>query len=284
MDITLIMMRMLERGFIYALPTMSTYLTSRVIKFDDLSIDGSFGLGGALTAWAMMHNIHPAFGLALSIVAGMFSGLCTGLLHTRLYFNNLISGIIISTALFSVNLKIAGETALLNPSKVLLQNPFLNNFEINFGGLITCATIIFIILYWFLRTDFGLIMYATGDNPRRVSLLGKYTSYYIILNLMIANGINALAGSLLVHYAGYFSIWQSIGILVTCLASLVISEIISKKFSIALIIGSIIYQGILIISYALHHDTELNRLYAALLIIFIMMFQKKSYPFSIRRY
>src|SRR5690349_5934469 len=132
----LIIQGIIERGLIFALCVMSMYLTSRIIRFDDLSLEGSFGLGGAVMALLLSKNIAWWLAFPCVILSGAIAGLATGLLHTKLKLNNLISGIVVMTALFSINLKIAGSnmvlsnkatlfTLLSNNTKLILLIPFI---------------------------------------------------------------------------------------------------------------------------------------------------------------
>src|SRR4030095_14562816 len=117
----LIIQGIIERGLIFSITVMSIYITSRIIKFDDLSVEGSFGLGGALAALLLTNNIPSFIALPLVIIAGALAGLATGLLHTQLKLNNLISGIVVTTALFSINLKIAGSNMVLGSKSTIFD-------------------------------------------------------------------------------------------------------------------------------------------------------------------
>lgn len=275
----------LELGMIYSLLTMSTYLTSRIIKFDDLTIDGSFGLGGAITIWLLSHHVDPITSLGISLCAGAAAGLATALLYTYMGFNNLISGIIVSAALFSVNVRTAGYVQSISKSAESLWQfiPFdLGALTLTIA-LSLCAITLFTLLYWFLSTEVGLLIYATGDNPRRLILLGENPKWYRAICLMIANALNALGGSLLVHYNGFFSIWSTVGILITCLAGIIIASIFNARFNPALIVGATIYQAILLISQTIQPSRDLNKLIAAILIIIIMLFKRQRNGLRTRR-
>ena len=116
----LILQGIIERGLIFGITVMSIYLTSRIIRFDDLSVEGSFGLGGAFMALLLTRNVHWLLAFPLVIAAGAIAGFATGLLHTKLKLNNLISGIVVTTALFSINLKIAGSNMIVGSKPTFL--------------------------------------------------------------------------------------------------------------------------------------------------------------------
>ncbi len=272
----LIIQGIIERGLIFSVTVMAIYLTSRIIKFDDLSVEGSFGLGGALAALLLTHNVPSFIALPLVIVAGACAGLTTALLHTQLKLNNLISGIVVTTALFSINLKIAGSNMVLNNKTTIFDFiPFINNNTIKIIMLLPLICALLLFIKWLLNTECGFLFTAVGDNPQMLTNLGKNPQHYIMGALMISNALTALAGAIFVHYVGYFSIWASVGILIIALAGLIIAETLGSGFGFTLILGAIIYQAIIATTFEFNVDPEWNKFITALLII--LMIANKRY-------
>ncbi len=266
----IILQGIIERGLIFALVVCGVFLTSRIIKRDDLTVEGSFGFGGACAAFCLMNNLPIWLSMLLSCLAGASAGLATGLLHTKLKLNILVSGIVIATALFSVNLKIAGSNMILNNAHTIFDvlPPI---FEPIKTVLILVPLVLCIIfcIKWLLDTEIGFLLQAIGNNPQIVTNLGKNKDAFIILGLIIANTLTALAGALFVQYVGYFSIWASIGVLIISLASLIIAEQISKQLLISVIAGAIVFQTIIALTFELNIDQDWNKLITALLIIIL---------------
>lgn len=271
----LIIQGIIERGLIFSITVMAIYLTSRLIRFDDLSIEGSFGLGGALMAVLLTKNIHwlPAF--AFVIIGGALAGLITGLLHTKLKLNNLISGIVVTTGLFSINLKIAGSNMIISNKRTLFDLlPGITTMKIILLIPVICGVLM--VIKWFLRSEYGYLFHAVGDNPQMLTNLGKNADTYIIAALMLANALTALGGALFVQYVGYFSIWSSVGILIIGLAGLILSETMGHYFSFNLLIGAILYQAIIAVTFEFNLDPEWNKLITATLIVLMIILKKHS--------
>ena len=271
----LIVQGIIERGLIFSITVMSIYLTTRIIRFDDLSVEGSFGLGGALMALLLTRNIYWLPALILVVVAGALAGLATGLLHTKLKLNNLISGIVVTTALFSINLKIAGSNMIVG-NKATLFDILPNISNMKFVVLLPLICGLLLAVKWFLNTECGYLFNAVGDNPQMLTNLGKNAHTYTIAALMMANGLTAFAGALFVQYVGYFSIWSSVGILIIALAGLILSETLGSAFSFNLIIGAILYKAIIAATFEFNVDPEWNKLITALLIILMITLKRHS--------
>jgi len=278
----LIIQGIIERGLIFSISVMAIYITSRIIRFDDLSVEGSFGLGGALMALLLTRSIHWAIAFPLVIAAGAIAGLATGLLHTKLKLNNLISGIVVTTGLFSINLKIAGSNMVLGSKPTLFDLiPGAANMKIII--LLPVISGLLLIIKWFLRTECGFLFKAVGDNPQMLTNLGKNAHTYTIAALMLANGLTAFAGALFVQYVGYFSIWSSVGILIIALAGLILSESLGQAFGFNLLIGAILYQAIIAATFEFNVDPEWNKLITALLIVLMIALKKHSSIFTQRQ-
>lgn len=275
----LIIQGIIERGLIFAITVMAIYTTSRIIHFDDLSVEGSFGIGGALMALLLTKNVHWMPASVIVIIAGALSGLATGLLHTKLKLNNLISGIVVTTALFSINLKIAGSNMVLG-NKATIFDLISGTAHFKLITLLPLICGLLLLIKWFLNTECGFLLKAVGDNPQMLTNLGKNAHTYTIAALMISNGLTAFAGALFVQYVGYFSIWSSVGILIIALAGLILSETLGKNFGFNLLVGAILYQAILAATFEFNVDPEWNKLITALLIILMITLKKHSNIFS----
>jgi putative tryptophan/tyrosine transport system permease protein len=253
-----------ERSVIFSLLTHAMFVTSRILRFDDLTLEGSFGIGSSIAALLLSYHYPPFFACLCAIFGGIIAGLVTGLLHTKLKLNSLMSGIITTTASFSVVLKISGAHVSL-PAKI---------FSFQDSVLLTITVFsLFFLLYQFFNTEHGFLIKAVGDNPRVVLGLSKSPIAYQLYGLMLANGIVALSGALFTYYIGYFSVWSNIGMLVLTLASLILAEAFTTKMNILLFSGAFLYQLIIALTYSFHIDQDWNKLITATIIIICIMIQ-----------
>lgn len=271
----LIVQGIIERGLIFSITVMSIYITSRIIRFDDLSVEGSFGLGGALMALLLTKNVSWIVAFPIVTLTGALAGLATGLLHTKLKLNNLISGIVVTTGLFSINLKIAGSNMIVS-NKATLFDLFATTNTAKVIILLPLIVALLLVVRWFLHTECGYLFNAVGDNPQMLTNLGKNADTYTIAALMLANGLTAFAGALFVQYVGYFSIWSSVGILIIALAGLILSETLGRVFSFNLIVGAILYQAIIAATFEFNVDPEWNKLITAVLIILMITLKRNT--------
>lgn len=278
--VLLIAQGIIERGLLFSIGVMAIYLTSRIIKFDDLTVEGSFGLGGALTSLLLVYSIPWWIALPVVAISGACAGLVTGLLHTKLNLNNLISGIVVTTALFSINLKIAGSHLIFGQQKSIFSLLPSQASSLKILVLIPLIIGLLLIIRWLLNTEFGFLLKAVGDNPQMLTNLGKNAQSYKIAALMLANALTAFGGACFAQYTGYFSIWASVGILIIALAGLILSEVISSNFGISLLAGSIAYQAILAVTFEFNVDPEWNKLITALLIILLIGLKQSKNLFS----
>lgn len=251
----------LEQGLLYSLVVMAVFLTSRVIRFDDLTVEGSFGLGGAIASQVFLAGLTPWLSLPAAAIGGALCGLLTGLLHTRLGLNNLISGLVVTTGLFSVALKMAGSNvAIADEATVFSSLPH---------GVVLAAAAVgaLLLLTLLLRSEIGLLLRTVGCNPQMITNLGRSVASYKILALMIANALTGLAGALFVQWSGFFSITSNVGTLIIGLAGLILGETIRARFGWNLIIGAILYQALFAITVELHLSPVWNNLIKAGLIV-----------------
>ena len=257
-----------ERSLIFSLVVAAVHISSRIIKFDDLSIEGSFGTGGAIIALCLVNQVPLYIGMPLVLIAGGLCGLATGLLYTKLKLNNLISGIVVVTALFSINLKIASSNLPLLHVTTLFDYLEDTVGSMKFLGiLVPIVSFVIIGITWLLKTEIGFLLFAVGTNPQMLINLGKNVHIYKIAGLILSNMLAALAGALFVQYVGYFSIWANVGILITALAGLILADTINSNFGWAIIGGALFYQIVVATTFELQIDQDWNKLITALLII-----------------
>jgi putative ABC transport system permease protein len=217
-------------GLAYGFVAIGVYITFRVLAFPDLTVDGSFPLGGAVAAILIVNGINPWLATTAALVAGICAGLGTSLLNTKLRINALLAGILMMVALYSVNLMIMGRAniPLLREVTVFEQvSQFLGirtgvTLSIIFMVVLTCM--ILAILNWFLRTEIGLALRATGENEQMVRGLGADTNMTTILGVSISNGLVALSGALIAQNQGFSDVGMGIGMIVMGLASVIIGE------------------------------------------------------------
>lgn len=216
-------------GLAFGLVTIGIYITFRVLAFPDLSVDGTFPLGGAIAAVLIVNGINPFLAMVAAFAGGFCAGSITGLLNTKLRISALLSGILVMVGLYSINLRIMGGANIpllreVTSFDLISQLLGINGtaLSITFAGIV--ALLFFIALNWFLRTDIGLALRASGDNEQMVRSLGTDTDKNILLGCSISNGLVALAGSLIAQNQGFSDVGMGIGMIVTGLAALIIGE------------------------------------------------------------
>lgn len=256
-----------EQGFIYALVVFGVHISSEIIAFDDLAVEGSFSAGGALAAFLAASTVNCWWALPLAFCLGCCIGVVTCFLHVRCGLNNLLSGIVVTTSLFSINLKWVGtHVAFAEGATIFDQVPPLAILFLLIGSC-------WLFMQWFLQTEVGFLLRALGCNPRMLTNLEKSVGLYKAFGLMLSNALSALAGALFVHYLGFFSITGGIGILIIALASHILGKIICKKSLGGLILGAIAYQAVIALTVELQVDPAWNKLIAAVMIVLLIVFR-----------
>ena len=246
----------LEQGMIYGILALGILITYRILDFPDLTADGSFPLGAAVTAFCITRGMNPYLALPAAFCAGALAGQCTGPIHVKGKVRDLLSGISMMTALWTINLRIAGTSNVPLFSKDTI---FKNNFtkEVLPESLRPYATLIIIflltlvtkiILDFYMESRSGYLLRAVGDNDKLVTSLARDRGKLKILGLAIANGLMALSGSFFCQEERVFEIWMGTGAMVIGLASVIIGTSIFKnrkilQTSTVVIIGSIIYKA-----------------------------------------
>jgi putative ABC transport system permease protein len=247
----------LELGIIYAIMALGVFISFRTLNMPDLTVDGSYTLGAAVSA-VLCSSGHPILALLIAFIAGCGAGSITALLTTKLKIQPLLSGILMMLALYSINLKVMGNRAnipLLN--KPTIYNAFKGTPVEDFIRLLLSAVIlaaVLVLLFYFLKTKFGLVLRATGDNDKMVRALGVNTDFTTLTGMSVSNGLVALAGAMIAQYQSFADVGMGIGMVVIGLASVIVGEVVFGTKSllrrlVAVIFGAILYR--LVIAVAL---------------------------------
>lgn len=293
-----------ESGIIYALMALGVYLSFRILDFPDLTVDGSFVTGGAVAAISIVNGVEPIVATAFAIVAGFVAGTITGILNTKGKINPLLSGILMMTALYSINLRIMGKpnVGLLNEPTVFNQlegfwaslgiDQFLNGLLTSMGAdrvpgtwavlflMIIVTLIIKFITDYFLKTEVGLALRATGDNEKMIRSFSANTDTLTILGLGLSNALVALSGALIAQFGGFTDVNMGIGMIVTGLASVIIGEALFgtktiARTTLAVIGGAIIYRIVLTFALKVKFlDTGDMKVITAVIVIFALVTPK----------
>lgn len=280
----------LEQGLIYAILALGVYITYKILDFPDLTVDGSFPLGAAVTAALITRGMNPYLTLPVSFLAGVLAGICTGLIHVKCKVRDLLSGIIMMTALWTVNLYIAGTANVpLFSRDSIFKNDFLTGIVpesmksyVTLMVVLILAVVCKIILDLYMNTKSGYLLRAVGDNETVVTALAKDQGNVKILGLAIANGLVSLAGCVFAQEERVFEISMGTGAIVIGLASVIIGTSIFKKISYvktttAVIIGSIIYKACVAVAIRNFEPQAMKLITAVLfLIILVISMERKT--------
>jgi putative ABC transport system permease protein len=271
-------------GLILALLALGVYLSFRVFNFPDITAEGSITFGATITATLLVRGSGPGLATAAGFAGGLVAGAITGLLHTKCRINGLLSGILVMTALYSVNLHVMGKSnvPLLNEvtlatkaeqlgTRLAGSSKDLNVFGWAVGvrdasmllAVLLFISVLGVALYLFFRTNLGTAIRATGDNPQMIRALGVSVDFILILGLALSNGLIALSGALLAQYQGFADVQMGIGMVVWGLASVIIGEALVGTTSLGLLItgavmGSVLFR--LLVAIALRWGLNPNDL------------------------
>ncbi len=245
-----------SQGVLWGIMALGLYITFKVLDFADLTVDGSFALGGAVSAVLLVNGWNPFLSLLIAFLAGGISGVVTGLLHTKLEIPGILAGILTMIALYSINIRIMGQanTPLLGVDTIMVKLEILLGIDRTMSSLIAgvvFSVVIIMILYWFFGTELGSVIRATGNNERMVRAQGVNTDNMKIIGLMLSNALVALSGAMVAQSQGYGDVGMGTGTIVIGLASIIIGEVIfGKRFSfwyrlMSVVFGSIIYRIII---------------------------------------
>ncbi|MEM8588258.1 MAG: ABC transporter permease [Pseudomonadota bacterium] len=241
----------IEIGLVFALVALGVFLSFRILNFPDLTVDGSFPLGAAVTATLIVSGVNPWLATAIAMVAGACAGLVTAFLNVRFNILHLLASILTMIALYSINLRIMGRpnVALLQQETVLtpFYNLGLTQAEVKPIFLAVLLVIVVLLLWRFLVSDFGLAMRATGANPRMARAQGIATSGQIYTGMALSNALVALAGAMFAQTNGFADVTSGVGTIVVGLAAVILGETLFRSRAMliiltACVIGSILYR------------------------------------------
>ena len=277
-------MSTLTQGLIYALLSYGIFITYKILDFPDLSVDGSFPLGAAVSAVLLVKGMNPYLTLVVAMLVGALAGLVTGIIHVRFKVRDLLAGIITMTALFSINLQIAGSNLAVERSidTIFTGKPVM----VLFGGLtlmhrklvvsLILAILFKIILDLFFKTKCGMLLRATGNNATVVTSLAVDQGRMKILGLVIANALVALCGAVVCHEQRSFSSTMGTGQMVFGLATVIIGTTLFRRMSVVkgttcAVFGSIIYKICIPVAISLGLPANLLKLVTAVLFLVILI-------------
>lgn len=268
-------LKSLEQGLAFGIMALGVYITFRILKFSDLTVDGSFPLGAAVAASLITTGQNPFIASAIAMFIGALAGIMTGLLNTKAKISDLLSGILTMTSLYSINLRIMTQPNISLLNKPTIFDSFRNNNLVVF--LIIGLGVKFLI-DMFLRTQLGLSLRATGDNPIMIRSHGVNTDLTKIIGLAISNGFVAFSGALIAQYQGFADVGMGVGTVVSGLASIIIGESILHQKSLftstlAVLLGSFLYRFIisLIIFLDIAQASDLRLLTSLIVIISLIL-------------
>ena len=261
----------IEQSLIFAIMVLGVYISFRILNFPDMTVDGSFPLGAAVSAKLLTLGINPYLTLLVAILAGALAGAVTGVIHVKLKVKDLLAGILVMTALYSINLRIMGKSNI-----PLFEEE--NIFNTDYSMMITIVALIFaakIILDFLLKTKFGFALKALGDNENLITSLGLDEKKYKIYGLMISNAFVALSGAILAQYQGFADVGMGTGTIVIGLASIIIGDTLFSRrkrqvgTTIA-IIGSIFYRGVIAITLSLGMNASDLKMITSVIVIVVL--------------
>ena len=241
----------LEQGFLYGIMTLGVYLTFRVLDFPDLTVDGSLPLGASVSAVAIGSGIDPFLTLILAMAAGFIAGMVTALLNTKLKILHLLASILTMIALYSINIRIMGgpNVSLLGADTIIdtLMDTGMTGYLAAPAAFGAIAVVVTGLLIWFLHTEVGIALLATGDNAQMITSQGVNTHNMIILGVGMSNAMVALSGALVAQNQGAADVNMGVGTIIAGLASVIVGETLFGKSSvtracIAALLGSVVYR------------------------------------------
>lgn len=272
----------IEEGLLFSIVSMGVYITYKILDFPDLSVDGTYPLGAAITAILLINGVNPWLAIIISAVGGAIAGGITAFLHVKLKISNLMSGILVMIALYSVNLRIMGRSnTQLFSTNTIFKNANLKSIFIIIIMVVICK----IIIDTFLKTKRGFLLIAVGDNEQVVSSLGINKNGVKVLGLMISNGLVGMAGAIQAQKYGYADVTMGQGIVVMGLATVVIGITIFCKLSLfkcttLSILGAIIYKVAIAIALKINFNPNDLKLITAIIVIIALASNNGIFKFK----
>lgn len=274
----------LLQSFIFSIMIMGVYITYKLLDFPDLSVDGTFTLGASVSAVLIIKGFNPSLALFASLIAGALAGTMTGILNVKLKIKDLLSGILVMLALYSINLRITMGKAnlpIFNNPTIFSSDSLTNNLIIAFAASLVCA----ILFSVFFKTKLGYLLMATGNNEGMVTSLGINTGNIRILGISLSNSLVALSGGIFAQYQGYSDINMGTGNMVIGLASIVMAYSIFKNIrrfspSFLCIIGAIMYRSSISLSLKMGFNPSDLKLVSCIIVIIALHLGKKEFSFK----
>ena len=262
----------LEQGLIFGIMVLGVYISYKILDFPDMTVDGAFPMGAAIVGSGLMAGVNPVICLILATIGGAIAGLVTGILHVKFKIRDLLAGILVMTALYSINLRIMGKS---NIHLFNVKHLFTYNLE-PIVIILIILVVVKLILDFLLKTEFGFALRALGDNEKLIISLGINEKKLKIIGLMIANSMVALAGGVLAQHQGFADIGMGTGTIVAGLASIILGEGIFKNFkkmrmTTVVLVGSILYRFVIAIALKLGLRATDLKLVTALIVVIILI-------------
>ncbi len=265
---------------------LGIYISMKVFNIPDITTDGSYTLGAVVTA-ILLTGHWPLYAiLPVCILSGALAGICTGLIHTKLKIDALLAGILVMTGLYSINLILLGRSnvPLINLPGIFSISIFSNDTYNQLLVAVIIVLILSVLLRYVLKTDFGIAMRATGNNPVMTQSLGINNDRIKILGLALANGLTALSGFLVAQYQNFTDVNMGIGIVITGLGSVLIADALREWMQVRhiglqivlVLAGSIIFQAVLACTLALGIDPNLLKFVTAVFVLLIVAIPRIS--------
>lgn len=268
------------QGLLWGILGLGIFMTYRILDFPDMTTEGTFPLGGAVCVTAITHGVPPLFATILAIVAGMCAGMVTSLLYTKGKIPVILAGILVMSGLNSVMLFVMQTPNLSLRNQAKIQDFFTklnlpDHYDIVCIGLIAVLVLIGLLLFFF-NTEMGQAYTATGDNESMARSIGIKTDNMKILGLTLSNGVIALSGALVSQNDGYADVSKGVGVIVIGLASIIIGEVLFGELTFgerlaAIIVGSIIYQLLILLVIKLGFDTTYLKIFSAIVLALCLM-------------
>ncbi|MBI0906991.1 ABC transporter permease [Streptococcus uberis] len=267
-----------SQGLLWGVLGLGIYLTFRILNFPDMTTEGSFPLGGAVAVTALNQGLNPILATFLGMAAGALAGLITGLLYTKGKIPTILAGILVMTSCNSIMLMVMGRANLGVHDLKRLQDYLPFSPEVNnlLMGFLAVLVIIFLLIY-FLYTDLGQAYIATGDNREMAKSFGIHTDRMEMMGLLVSNALIGLSGALVSQQDGYADVSKGIGVIVIGLASIIIGEVLYStgltlfERLVAIIVGSILYQFLIMLVIALGFNTNYLKLFSAIVLALCLM-------------
>ena len=275
----------LEQGSLYAILAIGVMISYKIIGLSDLSVDGTYPLGAVVSAVLIMGGMSPWLALFVSFVAGVLAGSVTGILHVKLKISSLLSGILVMTGLYSINLMIAGGKSNL---PLLNERYLFDGFNFPYARLIVLVSMVILIKFlvdWLLSTKLGYLLKVTGDNEGLVTGLGHDVGMVKIIGLSLSNGLVALSGGVAASVGKYYDITLGTGMVVMGLSSVMLGTLLLRRFSVKdttmVIVGSIAYR--FIVALAIRFGLDPQHMKLVTVIIFVVAIVLNNGGFRMRK-